>query len=463
MLILILLIFCASTVLFGKAAGTLNPGKLNVISYVYYLFMLQSFVGISLILLGFDEHYTLDYLLNPTRSLRDTAVAVWATSLFLPLIILVCQKIFRVNAKRDFSSFLKGTTEGGNQNMFFFCLCAVTVLCGVVLAGFLIKIGYIPLFRLLHAPEGFDFSTERTRISGLYFIHPYITNILVLSVIPLLSYVGFAYMLVCKTKKWFALSAFLFAMAVVVKMYKFEKSPLVFHLLVYVLIFIYFKGGIRMVYMIVTGAILFGIIIAAYFATGFSGNLLDIYNGPLGRTFFTQVGTLAYCFDLFPNVFGFLNGRSFSPTILKILGMDPTSHLRSAKLTMAFYGSEKVYDGSAGVMNALFVGEAYSNWGYAGVAFSIIWVGLIISFIVLIILKMRKTPSSITLMAIMSVKIGSMLEGGFCDFVYSFDMIFTFVILICIYFFFEKPGKIQCIVLRLGDSLTKKIRIGLGR
>ena len=35
-ILLILVIFGISTILFSKAAGTLNPGKVNVISYIYY-------------------------------------------------------------------------------------------------------------------------------------------------------------------------------------------------------------------------------------------------------------------------------------------------------------------------------------------------------------------------------------------------------------------------------------------
>ena len=63
-ILLILVIFGISTILFSKAAGTLNPGKVNVISYIYYIFMLQTFAGTALILLGFDKHYTLGYLLK---------------------------------------------------------------------------------------------------------------------------------------------------------------------------------------------------------------------------------------------------------------------------------------------------------------------------------------------------------------------------------------------------------------
>lgn len=81
-ILLILVIFGISTILFSKAAGTLNPGKVNVISYIYYIFMLQTFAGTALILLGFDKHYTLGYLLNRDKSCMITEVVVLELQFF---------------------------------------------------------------------------------------------------------------------------------------------------------------------------------------------------------------------------------------------------------------------------------------------------------------------------------------------------------------------------------------------
>ena len=442
LVLLILIILISSTLLFKKAAGTLNPGKLNIISYVYYIFMLQSFAGATLILLGNDKHYTLNYLLNREESIRITIIVIFLTSILLPCMILIFQKVFQQNIGKMYVDFLKKETRAGTSCLWWKLFCVGTVVCIVVLIGFLMKVGYIPLLRLIHAPEGFNFGTERSRIAATYFIHPYISNILLFTTIPVLSYISFASAFATKEKKWIVLSGILFTASCICKTYKFEKSPIIFHLLIYVLIIIYLSGGIKFIYMVLTGGVMGSVLIASYFATGFTGTLLDIYNGPFGRTLFTEVGTLSYCFDLFPNVFGFLGGRSFTPTILKLLGMNSAEHLRSAKLTMAFYGSEKVYDGTAGVMNTLFVGEAYANWGYLGVFLSIVWVAFIITLLMILILKLKKTPGSIALLAFLTVQIGSMLEGGFCDFVYSFNLLLTILIMVVICLVFENNDSV---------------------
>ena len=82
MFILVAAIFGISTVLFKKAAGTLDPGKFNIISYIYYIFMLQSFIGISLVMLGYDEHYTFAYLINKEKSCHIAAIVVWGMAVY---------------------------------------------------------------------------------------------------------------------------------------------------------------------------------------------------------------------------------------------------------------------------------------------------------------------------------------------------------------------------------------------
>lgn len=455
MLLIVLLIFSLSVFLFYKAAGTLNPGKLNIVSYTFFIFMLQSFFGTALLSLGFDGHYTFVYLLDKEKSTEMTVAVVFGIAVLLPLFILFFEKIFRTDVKSAYSSFLKRSIQVKKDRLFFFCFCIAAAVSLLILAGFLTKIGYVPFFRLFFAPDGFDYSVERARISELYFLHPYITNIGMLMALPLLSYISFSYFISEKGRKWMIVSGVLFIAGIIVKTYKFEKSQLIFHLLIYVLIYLYYRGGIRLRYMVLLGGALGCMIVGFYFATGFQGSIADIYNGPIGRVLFTEVGTLAYCFDLFPQVFSFLGGRSFTPTILNLLGMDSSLHLRSSELTMAFYGSEKVYDGTAGVMNTLFAGEAYANWGWVGIAVSVVWVALVISAAICIVLKMKKTPGTIVLAAVLSVKLGAMLEGGFCDFVYNFDMIFTVICLLFIYFAFESDGRINRFVQKIGEKAEK--------
>lgn len=432
--LIIIISFILSWKLFRKAAGTLDIGKINIISYVYYLFLLQTFIGISLIKLGFDEHYTLNYLLNRERSINITFVVVMLMAIMFPFIIIVVEKILKVNMRQTYSSFLESKVEKGGKNFYYKGISITSIILLILLVGYLIKIGYVPLLKLIFNSGEFDFAHERIRIGNVYFIHPYITNLLILQGIPLLSYLSFSFALIEREKRWYILTSILFIASVVTKTYKFSKAPLPFHLFVYILICIYLFGGIKKRIMILIGAGMVIMFMGMYALTGTSSSLFDIYNGICGRTLFTQVGTLSYVFDLFPEHISFLEGRSLSGNILRLLGKNPEEHLRSAKLVMDFYGSEKVYDGTGGVMNSIFVGEAYANWGWIGIVVSIVWVGIVIGVLSVMIVKMKKNAVSIAFFATITAKIGNITQGGFCDFIYNVDLYMTICIFIGLYF-----------------------------
>ena len=168
------------------------------------------------------------------------------------------------------------------------------------------------------------------------------------------------------------------------------------------------------------------LLILAYTLT--SGSVqLQLYSGPLSRIIFSPVGVLSYNFDLFPNVFSFLHGRSLSATLLPILGFSPSLHLRSARLLMEFYGSESVYAGTAGVMNTLYIGEAYANFGWIGLFLSIVWVAFVMAGLFTLLIKMRKTPATIALAAYLTMNIATTTQGGFFDFIYNINWAFVIV------------------------------------
>ena len=291
--------------------------------------------------------------------------------------------------------------------------------------------------------ESFDMSIERIKIGGYYVIHPYITNMAVHLGIPVISYFTFACALASKQKRWYALAAVMFTCAVFVKTYNFAKASLPFYLLVYVFIFIYFTGGIKRRWMIAIFAVGLASFFALYLVFGVNSSLTDIYNGVYGRILFTQVGTLSFNFELFPEYAPFLMGRSFSSLLLPLFGLSNVEQLRSARLLMEVYGSEGVYKGNAGVMNSFFIGEAYANFGWVGVVISLVWVAFIIALFFTLILKMKKTPATVTLFAYFTVNIATTTQGGFVDFVYNIGwVVIVGALLVCHFLpYFEQKRK----------------------
>ena len=449
---IIMICFGCSTFLFYRAAGTLNPGKANIITAFYYLFMLQTFIGIALITLGWDKHYTLDRLIERERSIQIGFIVIMAVSVIMPLVCIFFEKVCKINARKEYLLYLWKPAQVYNEELVYRVVCISSVFCIILLFIWFVQIGYIPALMLVHAPEDFNYAVERINIANSYLVHPYISNILILTCIPLLSYIAFSYMLVKADRKWYILFGILFMASILTKTYDFAKSPVVYYLAVFVLILIYNRGGVGWKLLGVFGMIAVVALVLMYRFTGYEGTLFDLYNGPVGRTLFSQLGALLCVFDAFPFCFNFLQGRSLSAPLLPILGMNPDMHLRSGKLMMAFYGSENVYDGSAGVLNSFFVGEAYANYGLEGIVFSVVWVMFLFTVIFIIVLKLKKTPMTIAFAAVMTVKMVLASQGGFFDFLFNVDLIFTCLVFLVGYILFDLRAKKYLQVFKKGSK-----------
>lgn len=410
-----------SLFLFKKASATLNIGKINLISYTMYLFLLQTYIGASMVFLGDRNHYTMKYIMIG-QSFDLMFYCVLLAAILFPLTIIVVYRIFRVDMQANYQKYLEQPVVIKRERLAFFVVAGVGFVCCVLLLIYILKIGYFPLLRLARAPAGFEFGIERQRISQIVIINSYVKNLLIGMMIPLLSYIAFAYAITLKKFWWWALSAVLIGSAIVTATINFEKSPVLFYLFVLLLIVMYAKGGISRKLVFGFGAAMVAFIVFIYVKMGynFSSGDSNFYNGPIGRTLFTQVGTLTMHFDLFPTVFPFLGGRSLSPTALSLLGIEG-GHLRSAKLVMDFYGSEKVYDGTGGVMNAFFLGEAYANFGFWGMILSIVYMGVFMGVLFYVFTKLRKTPFHLAMMAMLTSQLALATQGGFVDFIYSFQ------------------------------------------
>lgn len=417
-----------STYFFRKAAGTLNVRKLNLISYTYYLFILQTYIGTSLVFLGNRGHYTLKYVIHET-SIDKTFYYVLLTAILFPLVIILVYKILKVDMNSIYSSYLGRETDIENERAVFYIISFIAMVCMALMILLFIKIGYVPLFKIFFAESGFNFKTERIKVAQISIINQYVRNILVLSLIPVLSFIAFTYAYKTKKMRWIILFGALLISSICTKTYNFAKTPIIFYLFTLVIVYIILNNGIKRRYFYGILAVLGMMIFLLYRVMGVKVEL-SLYNGPIGRTLFTQAGTLIYHFDFFPISFPFLMGRSFSSSILGVLGSNMTS-VRSAKIIMSYYGSRSVYEGIAGVMNSLFIGEAYANFGAIGVMISIIYVALLFGIILwLFTSKFKKSALNVALLGVLTSELANTTQGGFFDFVYNANMIVIVIMFI---------------------------------
>lgn len=115
---------------------------------------------------------------------------------------------------------------------------------------------------------------------------------------------------------------------------------------------------------------------------------------------------------------------------------------------MNFFSPEKVVGGTAGVMNSLFVGEAYANFGMKGVILSVVYVGILLSIIFIFFMKSKKTPINIVLYITITSMLASASQGGFVDFVYNSNIIFLSFTLLSMALIGKYMDKIKKIFLK---------------
>ena len=129
----------------------------------------------------------------------------------------------------------------------------------------------------------------------------------------------------------------------------------------------------------------------------------------------TQSAGMYLMLDIFPRDFSFLGFSSSSQLISSVLQIDYSD--RAARSAMLEFSPEKVADGTSDVMNSIFLGEAWANFGVIGLIFSPIWVGFLVQSLYIFFLKARKTPLNFALFVHFSITSG--VTGGFNNYYYN--------------------------------------------
>nr|WP_242839840.1 hypothetical protein [Clostridium botulinum] len=191
-LFMVFFTFAISCILFKKASGTLKPNKLNLISYIFYLFILQSFIGSSLIYLGFREHYLIQKVTN-FSTIGKTYDMICFTAIALPLTILLVYKIFNINMSKDYNDYLNKEVILEYEDNIFVITVLISIVCLIFTLILFIKMRSIPLIDLIIHRSSGNIGNKRINISHGNYMNQYIQNLLVLGLTPILSYLSYIY------------------------------------------------------------------------------------------------------------------------------------------------------------------------------------------------------------------------------------------------------------------------------
>ena len=146
--IIAIIAFSYSLYFFYKASGSLNLRKANIVTLIGGLFFVQTFLGIALIMLGFDKHYTLNRLIDRESSIATTFYVVMATAVLFPAAIYLFMRLFKADPKVYYHNFLQNKTAYADSSLLFWLVVGAAGLCLGLLAAFLLKAGYVPLIKM---------------------------------------------------------------------------------------------------------------------------------------------------------------------------------------------------------------------------------------------------------------------------------------------------------------------------
>lgn len=416
----------ASTKLFKIASGSLKLSKMNMISGIFYYMLVFNLLGGSLIYIGLRDHY----LIQKISSLETIDKAYYAlayTSIAFPVTLIIIKKvIWKLIRKRTINSFIRcEIVYSQNMKSMQGYIIALVMICTLATIYVFAKLGYTPITAIFN---GEDINALRQSGNRFFSGNQYIKNLLMYVLTPFVSYMVYIYFRISKLNFWKIVYIYMAILSVIVLTYDFSKAPIITYLLGIYMIEV-MLGNVtnnqRFKKLIVSA----GAIIIFFYIVLMGADrsvIMSVYSGPVGRVLFTQIATLFLHFDAFPAKHAFLQGASFNGWMSLLI--PNASGDRSGRVVMTIYNAQGVESNTAGVMNTIFVGEAYANYGLVGIIIAPIIFGVIIGIIAYLLPSLRKTPALILIYVQLSLQFINIVEGGFVDIFYSASILFLIIV-----------------------------------
>ena len=130
---------------------------------------------------------------------------------------------------------------------------------------------------------------------------------------------------------------------------------------------------------------------------------------------FGQVAGTFLSFSLFGHVLPFIGLHSLSHVLSHLFGTEYAP--RAARQIMLVINPIGVANVQAGVVNSLFIAEAWANFGLWGVLLAPLYVGFLLEVFFISLLRLPKTAVLVAIFAYYSVESG--ITGGFNNYLYN--------------------------------------------
>lgn len=430
-LLISLFILLVSFKLFKKVAGTMQFNRLNMISWVFYFnLVVQSFFAAILVVNKLDNHYMIDKIYYESSRFYGW-LAVMYTMVAMPLGMLFANLFFKGKIKDYLNDYTKKpivSLTSFKDSYIRLPLYLISIICILSIFYTFYYLSEIPILKVIKgnatALELAGLRADSTRnFSGNVFIR----NIFGITLTPILTFIFYCYYKKRKSKKDLVSFLIMFIFSFFILTYNLEKSRFVFFLLGFMFLKILIDGSIRKKVLVYFGSLAMILIVIAYIKISQNTDVVMLFSnynsGILGRIFLSQASGTYLMFDYFPRVYDFIGINSLSNVLSDIFDLNKSE--RAARLVMLQANSR--FAESSGVVNSLFIGEAWANFGVVGVVIAPLYVGAVIQTLFRLLLSFKKTPISLALLAYFSYS--SSVTGGINDYFYNMQGLILMLIL----------------------------------
>lgn len=443
-LILTIVLGILSIRLYIKASGTLSPVKVSPISLTFYFLLVFSVIGTTLVAMGNEYHHMMRYMRH-----GDIKMLAWFIVMILfitfPAIQVLLNKITKYKPEYYHQYTQKELVISKNKDAEFIAVLLAAIICiGAVIYTFaVIGIADNPLLNAVRGADADQLAFLRNKVSNNFPGNEYIRNIFAAGLTPIISYMAYILMRKTKEKRFIILFAVLFIASNLIAIYDLEKAPIIIYWATFVILSLLYGDKLKWRYLIALGILAVAAIIVMYVViAGSSLDKIFSFAGPINRIILTTPIAFILHMEVFTYRSLLLNGASVPSWVGRIFfGNDEL--LRSGRAVMEVVNFDGIRNGTAGVYNGLFLGEAFANFGMIGILVAMIHVPIMFFIMNFVFVKLKKTPITVALFAYFTISFLFTLHGGYTDFIWNTMWVLVIIVGIAMTVFIKILEKIN--------------------
>ncbi len=426
-----LIIIFISWKLFSRVAGSLNPTKLNLISWIfYYQLVIQCLIGSILIINGWNSEH-------PTAGLSNKAVlygwmSVHYTMIALPLGMIFILFLFGIRSnKMLFEHYISTPIVLDKLHIAMkvplYFLSLVSLFSVFYVYSKLPHISFLLPFR---NPDTLFLAQYRHEVAWYFKGSTTLKNYFGILLTPTLSYIAYVYWI--KSKRTGDLLWFLVMLiaSFMILIYDLQKSTLITYFIGFMFITVLLKGRIKSIALLLGGAMALIMLTFFYTILTHPENYTFLMRVALLRILLGQVSGTFFAYDFFPNTYDHLGFTSFMTFYRQLFGLKTSENAARLIIETQDIILGNMHD-TSGYANSLFIHEAWANFGLIGVILSPVYVGMYLQVLFIFFLRSKKTPIMVGLLGYLSTKIT--ITNGFNEYMLSEPLLFLFIIFFFVY------------------------------